>query len=130
MMVAAQAQIFMLFFAFGAFVGEEAMYVSFGMDTMPTIIGFIFFQYLYEPLSNVLRFGINLLSRLHEFDADAFSKKLGFGGALASGLIKIHVENKSNLNPDPLYSAYHYSHPPLVERLNAIWDPNVAPKTE
>ncbi|KAJ1788801.1 zinc metalloprotease [Coemansia sp. RSA 2399] len=130
MMVAAQVQIFMLFFAFGSFVGEEAMYASFGMDTMPTIIGFIFFQYLYDPLSNVLRFGINLLSRLHEFDADAFSKKLGFGGALASGLIKIHVENKSNLNPDPLYSTYHYSHPPLVERLNAIWDPNVAPKTE
>ncbi|KAJ2552153.1 zinc metalloprotease [Coemansia sp. RSA 1933] len=130
MLVAAQAQIFLLFFAFGAFVGEESMYASFGMDTMPTIIGFIFFQYLYEPLSNILQFGINLLSRLHEFDADAFSKKLGFGGALASGLIKIHVENKSNLNPDPLYSAYHYSHPPLVERLNAIWDPNVAPKTE
>lgn len=40
--------------------------------------------------------------------------------ALKSGLIKISTENLGNLNPDPLYSTYHYSHPPLVERLNAI----------
>ncbi|KAI9506001.1 peptidase family M48-domain-containing protein [Coemansia spiralis] len=130
MLLAAQVHIFTIFFAFGLFIGEEAMYTSFGMDTMPTMIGFIFFQYLYEPLASILQFVLNLLSRLHEFDADAFSKKLGYGEPLASGLIKIHVENKSNFNPDPLYSAYHYSHPPLVERLNAIRDPNVAPKTE
>ncbi|KAJ2656357.1 zinc metalloprotease [Coemansia sp. RSA 1200] len=130
MLIAAQIQTFMIFFTFGLFVGERTMYTSFGMDTMPTIIGFVFFQYLYGPLESVLQFAMNLLSRLHEFDADAFSKKLGFGKSLASGLIKVHVENKSNLNPDPLYSAYHYSHPPLVERLNALSDPNVAPKTE
>ncbi|KAJ1881269.1 CAAX prenyl protease 1, partial [Kickxella alabastrina] len=55
--------------------------------------------------------------------------KLGYGEQLASGLIKLQIENKSVMNPDPLYSAYHFSHPPLVERLNAINDPNVAPKS-
>ena len=29
-------------------------------------------------------------------------------------------ENLSSMNTDPWYSAYHYSHPPLVERLAAI----------
>lgn len=29
-------------------------------------------------------------------------------------------ENLSAMNTDPWYSAYHYSHPPLVERLQAL----------
>jgi hypothetical protein len=37
-----------------------------------------------------------------------------------SGLLKLHLENLSNLNPDPWYSAYHYTHPPLLERQRAI----------
>ena len=31
-------------------------------------------------------------------------------------------ENLSAMNTDPWYSAYHYSHPPLVERLQALDD--------
>ncbi|KAJ2719931.1 zinc metalloprotease [Coemansia sp. Benny D115] len=130
MLTAVQVQTFIIFFTFSRFIGERAMYTSFGMDTMPTLVGFIFFQYLYQPLDSVLTFATNALSRLHEFDADAFSKKLGYGDKLASALIKLQIENKSVMNPDPLYSAYHFSHPPLVERLNAINDPNVAPKTD
>ena len=45
---------------------------------------------------------------------------MGHGDALQSGLIKIGLENLSNLSPDPWYSAYHYTHPPLVERLEWI----------
>ncbi|KAJ2400370.1 zinc metalloprotease [Coemansia sp. RSA 2531] len=100
------------------------------MDTMPVLIGFTFFQYLYQPLDSLLTFASNVMSRKHEFEADEFSKKLGYGKELASSLIKLQIENKGNMNPDHMYSAYHYSHPPLVERLNAINDPDVAPKTE
>jgi Zn-dependent protease with chaperone function len=35
---------------------------------------------------------------------------------------KIQEENLSAMNTDPWYSAYHYSHPPLVERLSALED--------
>ncbi|KAJ2796831.1 zinc metalloprotease [Coemansia guatemalensis] len=94
------------------------------------MIGFILFQYLYGPLESLLQFGNNLVSRVHEFQADEFSKKLGYGKQLASCLIKLQIENKSTMNPDPLYSAYHFSHPPLVERLNALDNPHVAPKIE
>ncbi|KAI8853264.1 peptidase family M48-domain-containing protein [Chytridium lagenaria] len=45
---------------------------------------------------------------------------LGYASVLASGLIKIHLKNLGNLNPDKYYSSWHYSHPPLVERLAAI----------
>jgi len=43
-------------------------------------------------------------------------------GELRSGLCKIHLENLGAMNPDRLYSAYHYSHPPLVERLGAMME--------
>jgi STE24 endopeptidase len=35
---------------------------------------------------------------------------------------KFQEENLSAMNTDPWYSAYHYSHPPLVERLQALED--------
>ncbi|KAJ1735959.1 zinc metalloprotease [Coemansia biformis] len=130
MLAMAQIQTFLIFFAFGCFIGEKAMYASFGMETTPVMLGFVFFQYLYEPLGSLLQFCGNVVSRINEFQADAFSKKLGYGKQLAACLIKLQIENKSTMNPDPLYSAYHYSHPPLVERLNALDNPHVAPKTE
>lgn len=36
----------------------------------------------------------------------------------------LQEENLSAMNTDPWYSAYHYSHPPLVERLDAIDKPD------
>ena len=45
---------------------------------------------------------------------------LGFGSDLHSALIKLEEENMSAMHVDPLYSAYHHSHPPLVERLGAL----------
>ncbi|KAJ6338420.1 hypothetical protein OIU76_007981 [Salix suchowensis] len=69
-------------------------------------------------------FGLNLVSRAFEFQADAFAKKLGYGSALRAGLVKLQEENLSSMNTDPWYSAYHYSHPPLVERLAAIGEPD------
>ena len=44
----------------------------------------------------------------------------GAPGALKSALLRLNGENLSNLNPHPWYTAWHYSHPPLVDRLAAI----------
>lgn len=69
-----------------------------------------------QVLALIMKFN----SRYNEFAADKFSVDLGYGSALASGLVKISVENLGNLVPDQLYSLYHFSHPPVVERLRAI----------
>jgi STE24 endopeptidase len=61
------------------------------------------------------------LSRRHEFEADRYSAKLvGSSAPLRSSLLRLNGENLSNLNPHPWYSAWYYSHPPLVERLAAL----------
>lgn len=63
---------------------------------------------------------MTLLSRRFEFQADEFGKNLGYATQLQSALAKLHKENLGFPVCDSLYSAYHYSHPPLLERLRAL----------
>ncbi len=60
-------------------------------------------------------------SRCHEREADRFASDLtGRPQDLASALIKMSAENLSNLFPHPLYAAFSYSHPPVVERVATL----------
>ena len=97
------------------------LFQSFGFfDSKPKLIGLILFMFIYGPIDHIFSFFQNFFSRINEFQADSFAKKLGYSSDLKSALIKIHTENLGNVNPDSWYSTYHYSHPPLIERLNAI----------
>ncbi|KAK3028763.1 hypothetical protein RJ639_037984 [Escallonia herrerae] len=103
---------------------SKDLFQSFGFDTQPVLIGLILFQHTVIPLQHLVSFGLNLVSRAFEFQADAFAKKLGYASSLRAGLVKLQEENLSAMNTDHWYSAYHYSHPPLVERLAAIDEPD------
>eukprot|EP00164_Ancoracysta_twista_P000535 GFYU01000715.1.p2 GENE.GFYU01000715.1~~GFYU01000715.1.p2 ORF type:complete len:430 (+),score=118.71 GFYU01000715.1:105-1394(+) len=121
-LVLMQFQVFIMFFMYGQMMNDTDMYMSFGFtQEKPLIIGLLlFFSHLMSPVSHVLGFLLNILSRHYEYQADEFAVDLGFGPELKEGLIKIHSENLSNLNPDSWYSTYHYSHPTLIERMRAI----------
>jgi STE24 endopeptidase len=113
------------FYVFALTYGSKDLPAAFGFDDpsrpVPTIISLlIFFQTLWAPVDKVLSFLLTINSRFNEFAADKFSVDLDMSRTLQSGLCKIHLENLGAMNPDPLYSAYHYSHPPLVERLRAM----------
>jgi STE24 endopeptidase len=61
------------------------------------------------------------LSRRHERQADRFACRLtGEPASLASALVKLAKENLANLHPHPLYAWFHYSHPPIVERVRQL----------
>jgi STE24 endopeptidase len=116
-----QVQLFAVFYLFSQFIHNKDMYTSFGFtDTMPTLIGFLLFNYLYSPVESITGFITNVISRRYEYQADAFARELGYAASLASGLIKLQLTNLGTMNPDWLHSMYHRSHPELVERLNAI----------
>ncbi|TYI00004.1 hypothetical protein ES332_A11G104100v1 [Gossypium tomentosum] len=118
--IAVQILTFLQFGGYTLVRNSSDLFWSFGFDTQPVLIGLIIFQHTVIPLQHLVSFGLNLVSRSFEFQADAFAKKLGYGSALRAGLVKLQEENLSAMNTDPWYSAYHYSHPPLVERLAAI----------
>ncbi len=61
---------------------------------------------------------MNRSSRKHEREADMFASKLCKGSSsMISALKKLSADNLSNLHPHSLYSLFHYSHPPVVERV-------------
>jgi STE24 endopeptidase len=93
---------------FHPFAGDPAV----GLFLFLTV--FSSFSLLFSPLRN-------LLSRRHEYQADAFAvAAIQDADSMQSALIKLSRHNLANLTPHPLYSAFHYSHPTLAERLAAI----------
>jgi len=83
-------------------------------------LGLLAFGIIYSPVSTLLGLGINVLSRKNEYEADRFAGVNYNADALASALKKLSVKNLSNLTPHPAYVFFHYSHPPLLKRLEAL----------
>jgi STE24 endopeptidase len=80
------------------------------------IIGFLssIVSFPFSPLSNHI-------SRKHENEADKYSFNMtGNRESMISALVKLSKDNLSNLHPHPLYSLFHYSHPPVLERIRSI----------
>ncbi|XP_020618221.1 CAAX prenyl protease 1 homolog [Orbicella faveolata] len=117
-----QVNTFLSFMIFGHLMHNKVLFASFGFpDSQPTMIGLvIIFQFIFSPYNELLGFLMTVLSRKFEFQADDFAKSLGFATSLRSSLIKLHKDNLGFPVADKLYSAYHYSHPPLIERLRAL----------
>lgn len=83
---------------------------------------------LFGLLSGVITFWFtplgNLLSRKHEYEADAFAKEaMGSPVPLIGALHKLAQKNLSNLTPHPYFSGFYYSHPTIVERERALLAP-------
>jgi len=68
------------------------------------------FSFFITPVSN-------LISRKHEFQADAFAASHTDANDLISSLTKLYRENSSTLSPDRYYSAFHDSHPSAILRI-------------
>jgi STE24 endopeptidase len=71
------------------------------------------FTFLLAPLGS-------WWSRRHEYQADGFAAAHSDGKLLATALVKLYRDNASTLTPDPLYSAWHDSHPPAIARIAAL----------
>lgn len=56
-------------------------------------------------------------SRRHEYEADAFAARCSDARSLAEALVTLYKDNATTLTPDPLYSAFHDSHPPPAVRI-------------
>jgi len=124
-LVISSTHIFVLFWLFGTvmYSGEfsKGIVRQFGYgETDCVMVSLMIFTMLFEPTENVLKLLMTMLSRHFEFQADSFAMSNGRSAELQSGLKQIHEENKGDLNPDVWYSWYHFSHPPLVERLRAL----------
>jgi STE24 endopeptidase len=99
---------------------QQAFYTALGVPTPSThaalllfILAAPFFTFFITPLGSVW-------SRRHEFEADAFATRHADATELAAALVKLYRDNASTLTPDPVYAAFHYSHPPALQRITRL----------
>lgn len=81
------------------------------MRITPLVCGVRFFEACIADIVACCRY---------EFQADGFAVSMKHAPHLTEALKILDKENKSDFVVDSLYSQYHYSHPPLGERLKAI----------
>jgi len=110
----------LMLFLFSLIVNNPALSVALGSETTSFHMGLIVFGILYSPMALVIGLLTNLISRKNEFAADRFVKDNFKPEILAAALKKLSVKNLSNMMPHPAYVFFHYSHPPLLSRLEKL----------
>ncbi len=97
-----------------------------GLGVRPSLVGgnsglalVLFFLALPVFVFFVTPLG-SLTSRKHEFEADAFAATQTDAQDLVNALVKLYEDNASTLTPDPLYTAFYYSHPPASQRIDRL----------
>ena len=108
------------FYLFSLFVGVDSFAVALGGEEASFHLGLVAFGILYSPISMLVGLGTNALSRHHEYQADRFAREEFVADRLVSSLKKLSKNNLSNLTPHPVYVFFHYSHPPLLQRIRAL----------
>ncbi|MCF8346157.1 MAG: M48 family metallopeptidase [Bacteroidales bacterium] len=109
-----------MLYLFSLFVAVPELSQALGADGASFHIGLIAFTILYSPLSMLLGIAGNMFSRRNEYQADAYAAENYRSAPLVSGLKKLNKNSLGNLTPHPLYVFFHYSHPPLLQRIRAL----------
>ncbi len=101
----------------GWLIDQSWFYTGLGV-TQPSHAAALLLFMLVSPVFTVFLQPISAyFQRKFEFEADDFAAEHAQAAKMISGLVKLYEENASTLTPDPLYSAFHYSHPPAAIRI-------------
>ena len=118
--------IFAALFAVGVLIKNDSLYAGFGFDTEKgfaalKFVGMFLLGLSFGGFGTIASLISNASSRRDEFQADRYSRDMcGSGTPLSTALIKLNKENLSEIVPPKIYSAFNYSHPPLLERIRAV----------
>ena len=114
------AMLFAMFAIFGNL--PESLYLELGMGESPALMMILLL--LFMPVLGFVMMPImGIVSRHNEYEADRMGSELGGKAGsieLANALQKLVSENKSFPLSHPVYIFFHYTHPPVIERLKAL----------
>jgi len=110
----------LMLFLFSLVVNNPGLSQAIGSKNTSFHLGLMVFGILYSPLSLLIGLLTNFISRKNEFAADRFVRENFRPEILAEALKKLSVKNLSNMMPHPAYVFFHYSHPPLLSRLEKL----------
>lgn len=111
----------LIFYLLSFFLTYEGLFQAFYLDQTSVYAGLVFFGMLFAPLGFFLGLISLAISRKNEYEADQFAVITTKNQQpMIEALKKLTVNNLSNLLPHPLLVFLSYSHPPVLERINAI----------
>lgn len=104
----------------GIVLNIPAVFTAFGFAEINYVFVFIVVSAFSWPVEILLNFINSSISRKHEYEADAFAAKEGYGEELISALKKLNKDGLGDVNPHPLIVKLKYSHPTLSQRIDAV----------
>ena len=125
LLAAAGAAMLLGFAVLGWLAGQPWFLAGLGFATDPAPATLAPTLLMVVLLSGLVSFWagplMSILSRRYEYQADGFARRaVGAARPLVESLRVLSRKNLSNLTPHPLYSAFYYSHPTLLEREQAL----------
>ena len=106
-----------LLWMLGQLVDQPSFYAGLGVSTPSTAAALVLFFLVVPVFAFYLQPLMSLLSRAHEFEADAYAAAHASAPDLIRALVRLYRDNAATLTPDPLYSAFYDSHPPAATRI-------------
>lgn len=104
----------------GQLIDAPWFYEGLGVPAGNTALGLILFFLVIPVFTFPASPVMSLLSRRHEFEADAYAARHASADDLARALVKLYEDNAATLTPDPIHSIVYDSHPPAAERIDHL----------
>lgn len=120
MLVASSVMTLISFAVLGFLITQDWFFDGLGVSTHSNAAALLLFMLVSPVFTTFMQPISAYFQRKFEFEADEFATKNAKGSKMISGLVKLYEENASTLTPDPIYSAFHYSHPPAAIRIAHI----------
>jgi STE24 endopeptidase len=120
MLVASSVMTLISFAVLGWLITQDWFFDGLGVDTHSNAAALLLFMLVSPVFTTFMQPISAYFQRKFEFEADEFATRHAQGRKMISGLVKLYEENASTLTPDPIYSAFHYSHPPAAIRIAHI----------
>jgi len=106
-----------LLWLLGQLIDAHWFYVGLGVSQPGAAVALVLFVMVVPVFSFFLQPLASLLSRRHEFEADAYAATHANARDLVAALVKLYKDNAATLTPDPVHSAFYDSHPPAATRV-------------
>jgi STE24 endopeptidase len=109
------------FYCLSLALDHKYLYEMFLIERSSKYMGLVLLSMIISVIMAYFNPLFHLVNWKFESDADRYAfNLLENKEALKTMLIKLAAQNLSNLVPHPLYARFHYSHPPILERLRNL----------
>jgi len=108
------------FWVLGWLMQQAWFYQGLGVESASNAAALLLFMLAAPVFTQFLSPLGSWFMRRHEYEADDYAVEQADGRSLIGALVKMYQDNASTLTPDPLFSAFHDSHPPAPVRVAHI----------